>query len=291
MSASHPQAPGAPRGDSHPVDPHRSRRAAPCCRRSCGWRWRLHITANMVTVFGLLIVIAATILVGTGYLLIGALVLGFGSALDAVDGSLARASGGHHHVRRLLRLHARSGRGGDPVQRRGRLLPAFSDDPTIPVLLAMVALTGSFLVSYSRARAEGIGLSAEVGLAPRVERLVLIVLGIGLAGFGFDWALIGALAIIAALAVFTTVQRIWHVYRLTSGAPQGATTTAQHKGERTGWLTETARPPTASMRATGATPRTARSGWRSWGWATAPRAWCRAATTTRTRRRPTSSRA
>ena len=55
---------------------------------------------------------------------------------------------------------------------------------------------------------------------------MLIVLGIALAGFGFDWALIGALAIIAILAVATTVQRIRHVYQLTSGAPQGATTTA-----------------------------------------------------------------
>ena len=95
MSASHPQAPGAPRGDS--ILSTRTKQAgrallSPIVRLALA----LHITANMVTVFGLLIVIAATILVGTGNLLIGALVLGFGSALDAVDGSLARASGGHH---------------------------------------------------------------------------------------------------------------------------------------------------------------------------------------------------
>lgn len=191
----------------------------------------LHITANMVTVFGLLIVIAAAILVGTGNLLIGAVVLGFGSALDAVDGSLARASGGTSPFGAFF--DSTLDRAAEAILYSGvaAYFLLYSDDPTIPVLLAMVALTGSFLVSYSRARAEGLGLSAEVGLASRVERLVLIVLGIALAGFGFDWALIGALAIISILAVATTVQRIRHVYQLTSGAPQGATTTANTSKE------------------------------------------------------------
>ena len=92
MSVSHPQAHDPSRGDS--ILSTRTKQAgrallAPIVRLALA----LHITANMVTVIGLLIVIVATILVGTGNLLIGALVLGFGSALDAVDGSLARASG------------------------------------------------------------------------------------------------------------------------------------------------------------------------------------------------------
>ena len=85
-------------------------------------------------------------------------------------------------------------------------------------MLFVVALAafGSFMVSYTRARAEGIGLTASVGLAPRMERLVLIVVGIGLAGIGLGIALIGALAVIALLSVATTVQRIWHVRRVTN---------------------------------------------------------------------------
>ena len=228
MSASHPQAHDAPRGDS--ILSTRTKQAgrallAPIVRLALA----LHITANMVTVIGLFIVIAATVLVATGNLLIGAVVLGFGSALDAVDGSLARASGGTTKFGAFF--DSTLDRAAEAILYSGVAVYFLrtSDDPTIPVLLAMVALTGSFLVSYSRARAEGIGLSAEVGLAPRVERLVLIVLGIALAGFGFDWALIGALAIIAVLAVATTVQRIWHVYRLTSATPQGAPTTTPTK--------------------------------------------------------------
>jgi phosphatidylinositol phosphate synthase len=228
MSASHPQAHDAPRGDS--ILSTRTKQAgrallSPIVRLAL----RLHITANMVTVLGLLIVVAATVLVGTGNLLIGALVLGFGSALDAVDGSLARASGGTSPFGAFF--DSTLDRAAEAILYSGVAVYFLrtSDDPTIPVLLAMVALTGSFLVSYSRARAEGIGLSAEVGLAPRVERLVLIVLGIALAGFGFDWALIAALAIIAVLAVATTVQRIWHVYRLTTAATPGGTTTIATK--------------------------------------------------------------
>jgi CDP-diacylglycerol--glycerol-3-phosphate 3-phosphatidyltransferase len=69
------------------------------------------------------------------------------------------------------------------------------------------------MVSYTRARAEGIGMSASVGLAPRLERLILIVVGIALAGLGYEIGLIGALGIIATLAVATTIQRIWHVHQ------------------------------------------------------------------------------
>ena len=67
------------------------------------------------------------------------------------------------------------------------------------------------MVSYTRAKAEAIGLTASVGLAPRTERLVLIVAGIGLAGIGLEIGLLGAIGIIAALSAATTIQRIWHV--------------------------------------------------------------------------------
>ena len=69
------------------------------------------------------------------------------------------------------------------------------------------------MVSYTRAKAEAFGVSASVGLAPRTERLVLVVAGIALAGLGIGFGLIGAIGIVAALAAATTIQRIWHVQR------------------------------------------------------------------------------
>jgi CDP-diacylglycerol--glycerol-3-phosphate 3-phosphatidyltransferase len=59
-------------------------------------------------------------------------------------------------------------------------------------------------------------VTASVGIAPRTERLVLIIAALALAGLGIGPALIAVLWIIAALTVATTAQRIWHVWRLTA---------------------------------------------------------------------------
>jgi len=214
MSASHPRAHGLPRGDS----------LLPACVKDAvrsvldpivHVALALHLTANMVTVLGLVIVVVAALLIGSGSLLAGAVILMGGSLLDAVDGALARASGGGTPFGGFL---------DSTLDRAGEAIVYLAvaayylqgSAPTWPVLAAFVALAGSFMVSYSRARAEGIGVSAAVGIAPRTERLVLIIAGLGLAGLGIGPALIAALWIIAALTVATTAQRIWHVWRLTA---------------------------------------------------------------------------
>jgi CDP-diacylglycerol--glycerol-3-phosphate 3-phosphatidyltransferase len=178
----------------------------------------LRLTPNAVTVIGLLFTVVAAGLVANGWLLAGALVLTLGSLLDAVDGALARARGGGTAFGSFL--DSTLDRAGEAVLYigvAGYLLLAL-DEPAVPVLITLVALAGSFMVSYSRARAEGIGISASVGLAPRTERLVLVIAGIALAGLGFVPGLIGSLTIIAALTVATVVQRILHVWRLSEAA-------------------------------------------------------------------------
>jgi CDP-diacylglycerol--glycerol-3-phosphate 3-phosphatidyltransferase len=175
----------------------------------------MHVTANTVTVLGLVITVVAAILIGSGGLLAGALILMGGSLLDAVDGALARATGGGTPFGGFL--DSTIDRASEAIVYLA--IAAYylqSSSPTWPVLAAFIALAGSFMVSYSRARAEGIGVSAAVGIAPRTERLVLIIAGLGLAGLGIGPALIAALWIIAALTVATTAQRIWHVWRLTA---------------------------------------------------------------------------
>lgn len=179
---------------------------------------RLKLTANAVTVIGLLITLVASILVANGWLLVGAAVLTVGSLLDAVDGALARAQGGGTAFGSFL--DSTLDRAGEAILYTGiaAWLLATLEQPVWPMLLLMVALAGSFLVSYSHARAQGIGLAANVGLAPRTERLILVIAGVALAGLGFTAGLIGALAIIAALTVATVIQRIWHVWRLSEAA-------------------------------------------------------------------------
>ena len=214
MSASHPRAHDLSRGDSllpgWVKDAVRS-----ILDPIVNIALALHVTANMVTVLGLVIVVLAALLIGSGSLVAGALILMGGSLLDAVDGALARATGGGTPFGGFL---------DSTLDRAGEAIVYLAvaayylqgSAPTWPVLAAFVALAGSFMVSYSRARAEGIGVSAAVGIAPRTERLVLIIAGLGLAGLGIGPALIAALWIIAALTVATTAQRIWHVWRLTA---------------------------------------------------------------------------
>lgn len=229
MSASHPRTGDLPRGDS--LVSNRVKEAArallaPLVRLA----QRLGVTPNKVTVAGFLVVVAAAVLIGTGQLLVGAIVLVSGSLLDAVDGALARATGGATAFGSFL--DSTLDRAAEAILYGG--IAAYylssSADPIGPVLLALAALSGSFMVSYTRARAEGIGVSASVGLAPRTERLVLIVAGLSLAGLGFSIGLIGAIGIVAALSAATTIQRIWHVRQQIGGQPAiGDIDTAQER--------------------------------------------------------------
>lgn len=178
----------------------------------------LHLTPNTITVIGLVITLIASVLVANGMLLVGAAILTAGSLLDAVDGALARAQGSGTAFGSFL--DSTLDRASEAILfiGIGAWLLSSLADPTWPVLGLMVALAGSFLVSYSHARAQGIGLAANVGLAPRTERLALVIAGVALAGLGFGVGLIGAIGILAALTVVTVIQRIWHVWRLSQTA-------------------------------------------------------------------------
>jgi phosphatidylinositol phosphate synthase len=235
MSASQPSAHDLGRGDS--LFSTRAKDAgrallSPLVRLAV----RLHLTPNTVTVIGFGIVVGGATLVGSGSLIAGGVVLIAGSALDAVDGALARATGGVTPFGGFL--DSTLDRAAEAILYAGIAVYEMgaATHPTLPVLLAFLALTASFLVSYARARAEAAGYGAEVGIAPRVERLVIVIAGIGLAGLGFGIGLIGALIIVAVLSVTTTIQRIWHVHRQAgpqgSSSPQGSPVgRQQHKGE------------------------------------------------------------
>lgn len=232
MSASHPDARDLKRGD--PLLPPWVKEGvrailAPVVRLAI---W-LRLTPNTITVIGLAIVVLAAVIVWHGELLVGAAVLTAGSLLDAVDGALARARGGGTAFGGFL--DSTLDRAGEAILYTGvaGYYLRTSPEPMLPVVAAFVALTGSFMVSYSRARAEGIGVQAAVGLAPRTERLVLIIAGLALAGLGYGIGLIGAISVIAVLTAATVIQRIWHVWRLTEAeSGRGAQLTDKENDER-----------------------------------------------------------
>ena len=215
MSASAPQAPNLRRGESVlPAWVKTGGRAvlAPVVRLAMA----LHLTPNTITVIGLLITLGASVLVASGWLVLGAAILTAGSLFDAVDGALARATGGSTPFGSFL--DSTLDRAGESILYTGIgvWLLRTQPDPVLPMLLLMVALAGSFLVSYAHARTEGIGLAADIGLAPRTERLVLVIAGVALAGLGLVIGLYAILAILATLTVATVIQRIRHVWRLSS---------------------------------------------------------------------------
>ena len=93
---------------------------------------------------------------------------------------------------------------------------------SVVVLIIILALAGSFLVSYTRARAEGMGVNCKVGWMQRPERLALLILGSLLAGLPVvgQYIMIGTVFIIAVLSNYTAVQRIIYVKNQLSGKSQ-----------------------------------------------------------------------
>ena len=217
MSASQPHAPNLRRGDSVlPSWVKEGGRAvlAPIVRLAMA----LHLTPNTITVIGLGITLLASTLVAGGWLLVGAAILTAGSLLDAVDGALARAQGGGTAFGSFL--DSTLDRAGESILYIGIAvwLLRTQPEPLLPVVALLVALAGSFLVSYAHARAQGIGLTASVGLAPRTERLVLVIAGIALAGLGLTSGLVLILVVVAVLTVVTVIQRMRHVWLLSQAS-------------------------------------------------------------------------
>lgn len=187
------------------------------------------VTPNTVTLAGLAIVVTASLFIWRDALLAGAVLLAVGAGLDAVDGGLARAQGGGTPFGAFLDSTLdRTGEAIVYVGIVGYWLEETST-PFVPVMLAVLALSGSFLVSYSRARAEAAGFSASNGLAPRTERILILVLGLALAGLQVPLALPLALGLIAILAWATVVQRIWFVSKQAAVAVEPTTPIGQDK--------------------------------------------------------------
>ena len=78
---------------------------------------------------------------------------------------------------------------------------------------ALICLDGGMVISYARARAEGLGMTGNVGIAERTERLVLILLAAFVYGLGVPYVLPAAMWILAVLSIVTVLQRMIHVYR------------------------------------------------------------------------------
>ena len=139
---------------------------------------------------------------------LGAAVFVVGSLLDILDGALARAGGRSTPFGAFL--DSTTDRVGEGAMLAAIGLVFARDGNDVAVVLTVVAVAGSFLVPYVRAKAEALGLRGDVGLGSRAERVVVITAGLVLAPWG---ALQWAIYLLAATAWLTVLQRVLHVRR------------------------------------------------------------------------------
>lgn len=171
---------------------------------------RMGVTANGITVTGLILTCAAAIaLFGNGHLVAGAIVIALCTLFDLVDGAVARASDGGSPYGALV--DAVSDRVADGVILASLVwwLVHTEPDNRLALVLLLACLVLSQVVSYSKARADAGGLRTPGGVMERADRLVLTLLGAGLEGLGVPWALEIGLAAVAVGSLVTVLQRVW----------------------------------------------------------------------------------
>ena len=187
---------------------------------------RAGIRPNVITTIGTLIVVGSGVAFGFGEIRLGGALLLASGVFDILDGQVARQGGmmttfgafydstldrvGESAVFAGLAIYFE--RGGVPEGRQ-----------TAALGIALGALAMSMLVSYARARAEGLGLECTVGIAPRAERIVLLGVPALLFGPGPNGMLLfWIVAILAVAATVTVVQRVLYVARVANTAPRQA---------------------------------------------------------------------
>jgi CDP-diacylglycerol--glycerol-3-phosphate 3-phosphatidyltransferase len=155
------------------------------------------LTPNAISLTGFTLNLAAAVLLFERWFFLAGLAFIIGSIMDTLDGRYSRMSG------------------------KGTPFGAFLDSTLDRleegfVLTAAGAYLASLMVSYTRARAEALGVECKVGLATRPVRVVIISIGLVFArgaGLGHFYLLAPAVYVLAALSLFTVGQRVWHVYK------------------------------------------------------------------------------
>jgi phosphatidylinositol phosphate synthase len=184
---------------------------------------RAHVRPNTITTIGVGIVIGSAVAFALSEIRLAGLLLLVSGLFDILDGQVARvgSSGstfGAFYDSTLDRVGEAALFGGIALHfMRNGLPPA---QATLGVMLAITALAASLLVSYTRARAEGLGLECKVGIAARAERFLLLgaptlVLGNAWGGRLLFWIV----AVLALVTAITVIQRIIYVARTANAAP------------------------------------------------------------------------
>ena len=176
------------------------------------------VKPNWLTTAGFLFGLGSGLLFATGHFFWGGMVALLSAICDAIDGSLARRSG--HSTKFGMFYDSVLDRYSELAMFIGLSYYYAGSEMWRLVILTDLALAGSLMVSYARARAEGLGLDCKVGIMERPERLTAIIAGSLLASiFRSQWIFTGALWVLAVLTNVTAVQRMLYVRKNTKNVP------------------------------------------------------------------------
>ncbi len=174
---------------------------------------RTGVSPNAVTVMGVVLNLGVAWVLAQGHMRIGGVLLPLVSLFDALDGTLARLTGKRSRFGAFL--DSTMDRFSEAILYLGLLVFYTRAGAGREILLIYAAIVGSLMVSYTRARAEGLGLDCKVGILTRFERAVVLVIALVL-----DQVPIG-LWVLAILANFTAFQRMYHVWKATHEEDEG----------------------------------------------------------------------
>jgi CDP-diacylglycerol--glycerol-3-phosphate 3-phosphatidyltransferase len=174
---------------------------------------RTGISPNVITVIGFLLMIGVAIVLALGYFFWGGILITAVAIFDAVDGTLARMMGRTSRFGAFL--DSTLDRFSEAVIFLGLFIYFVGQNQNLELILIYATVVGSLMVSYARARAEGIGVPLKDGLFTRFERVFILVVGLI-----FDQLTI-ALWILAIFSNLTAIQRMYLVWRITGGEEGG----------------------------------------------------------------------
>ena len=162
---------------------------------------------NTLTLIGFIITCVASLLYGVGDFRVAGIVLLIGGLFDTIDGEVAKLTGKASKFGAFL--DSCVDRYSDFIILLGIFWWYYTKHYTLPVILVLLSILGSYIVSYARARAESLGLACQVGIGERAIRIPLIVIG---SLFGYR-IFIGFLWLLMVMTNITGIYRIWWVWK------------------------------------------------------------------------------
>ena len=181
------------------------------------WLVRHRVHPNTITTVGTLCSVIGGVIYGTGHIKTGGWFLGLTALFDVLDGTVARRTNqsstfGAFYDSTLDRIADGFVLGGLAVFYATHPAPG-----SVPmVVVCILGLVGTFLISYTRARAEGLGINAKVGILQRPERVVLLSVPQAFFGLALDGLVLMAIIVLLTVTAWITVgQRVLSVYRAT----------------------------------------------------------------------------